>query len=577
MKLEKLVGGRFKERPADCATDNHMLLVRGGYIKFMASGIYSSYTPLKRITNKIEQIIREEMDAIDGQEVMFPVVMPASLWQESGRYESVGSELLRFTDRNNTAMVLGMTHEEASVHLVREYANSYAKYPFMIYQIQTKFRDEPRARGGLIRVREFTMKDAYSFHTSHEDLEEYYARCHAAYDRIYKRAGLKNFISVAGDSGMMGGKVSHEFMFLTPIGEDHLATCAECGFGANLEAAKSIVHNTMDAVSEELKEVYTPDCKTIDDVCAYLKADLKKSCKAVVYQRNVDDSYVVVFVRGDLDVNETKVQNYLKSEIHPAEITKESEIVAGFIGPVGIAKDVTVLLDESLKGTNNMVCGANKTDYHYTGFMPERDIVDAEFEDFANVFEGGICPQCQKESLTLTRGVEIGNIFQLGDKYTKTMGMSYLDQDGKAQVPTMGCYGIGVGRLAACICEEHHDDYGPIWPISIAPWEVHICAIKSTDARVREVADVLYRDLQHAGVQVIYDDRKVSTGVMFSDADLLGVPVRVTVSPRNLERQELEISTRDKSICMNVPVEEGVSAIQELISTLVQKEDSIHS
>ncbi len=568
MKLDKLVGERFKERPADCATDNHALLIRGGYMKFVGSGIYSSYTPLKRITNKIENIIREEMDAIDGQEVLFPVAMPAALWQESGRYESVGSELVRFKDRSGTPMVLGMTHEEASVQLVREYANSYAKYPFMIYQIQTKFRDEPRPRGGLIRVREFTMKDAYSFHTSQEDLEEYYDICHKAYERIYTRTGLKDFISVKGDSGMMGGKVSHEFMFITPIGEDSLAICKECGYGANMEAAPSIVYNEADGVVEELREVYTPNCKTIEEVCSFLNGEIKKSCKAVVYQRNADDSYVVVFIRGDLDVNETKVRNFIKSEVHPAEITKESDIVAGFIGPTGLSENITVLWDNSLRNVENMICGANKTDYHFTGFSQNRDAKDAVFGDFANVIEGGICPHCQKESLTLTRGVEIGNIFQLGDKYSKSMGLTYLDSQGKTQIPTMGCYGIGVGRLAACVCEEHHDDYGPIWPIAIAPWEVHICAIRIQDPRVREVADQLYQDLQNAGIEVIYDDRKVSTGVMFSDADLLGVPVRVTVSPRNLENRELEVSTRDKSVGMKVAMDVGVQSVRELIAKL---------
>ena len=334
MKLEKLVGDRFKQRPSDCQIDSHALMVRGGYIKYVANGIYSSFMPLKRITRKIEQIIREEMDAIDGQEVMFPVVMPATLWQESGRYESIGSELLRFTDRNKQPMVLGMTHEEAAVQLVREYANSYTKYPFMIYQIQTKFRDEARPRGGLIRVREFTMKDAYSFHTSQEDLEEYYDRCHKAYERIYARCGVPEVISVKSDSGMMGGSVSHEFMLLTPIGEDSIAICKHCGYRANMEAAASIITNERDAVSEPLTEVYTPDIHTIEDICEFLKTPTEKSCKAVVYQRNHDDSYIVLFIRGDLDVNETKLTNYLGCDIHPAVITEECGLNAGYIGPV---------------------------------------------------------------------------------------------------------------------------------------------------------------------------------------------------------------------------------------------------
>ena len=544
MKLEKLVGDRFKQRPSDCNIDSHALMIRGGYMKYVANGIFSSYMPLKRITRKIEQIIREEMDAIDGQEVSFPVVMPATLWQESGRYESIGSELLRFTDRNKAQMVLGMTHEEAAVQLVREYANSYSKYPFMIYQIQTKFRDEARPRGGLIRVREFTMKDAYSFHTSQEDLEEYYMRCHKAYERIYARAGIPEVISVKSDSGMMGGSISHEFMLLTPIGEDSIAICKDCGFRANMEAAESIIENTRDAESQPLS---TPNIHTIEEICEFLHTPQDKSCKAVVYQRNHDDSYVVVFIRGDLDINETKLTNFLGCDIHPAVITPECGLNAGYIGPVGLPEGMTVLFDRSLQNTNNLSCGANKEEYHYTGLDIDRDCKNVEYHDFAKIIEGGICPSCGKKHITISRGIEVGNIFQLGTKYTKSMGMTYLDKDGSTQTPIMGCYGIGVGRLAASVCEAHHDDYGPIWPMAIAPWQVHICAVRADDAEVKEKADALYEDLQKRGVEVIYDDRAVSAGVMFSDADLLGIPLRVIVSPRNLKDGVIEISARDKS------------------------------
>lgn len=566
MKLEKLVGDRFKERPSDCQIDSHALMVRGGYMKYMANGIFSSYMPLKRITKKIEQIIREEMDAIDGQEVSFPVVMPATLWQESGRYDKIGSELLRFTDRNKQQMVLGMTHEEAAVHLVREYANSYSKYPFMIYQIQTKFRDEARPRGGLIRVREFTMKDAYSFHTSQEDLEEYYYRCHKAYERIYARAGIPEVISVASDSGMMGGSVSHEFMLLTPIGEDSIAICKKCGYRANMEAARSITENLRDEQSATLTKVATPDCKTIEDVCAFLKSDPLKSCKAVVYQRNMDDTYVVVFVRGDLDVNETKVTNFLGCDIHPAEITAECGLCAGFIGPVGLPENITVLLDSSLENANNLVAGANEEGCHFTGFDMARDVKDAQFRDFAKIAEGGICPECGARDITISRGIEVGNIFQLGTKYTKSMNMTYLDKDGNVQTPIMGCYGIGVGRLAASVCEAHHDDYGPIWPMAIAPWQVHLCAVRPDDERVRAAADKLYADLQAAGVEVIYDDRNVRAGVMFSDADLLGVPLRVVISPRNLDEGVFELSSRDKQISEKLAPAEAVDRLKQLIA-----------
>ncbi len=566
MKLNKLVGDRFKERPADCVIDSHALMVRGGYIKYVANGIYSSYLPLRRITRKIEEIIRQEMDAIDGQEVLFPVALPASLWEESGRYESVGKELLRFTDRNGSPMVLGMTHEEAAVHLVREYGQTYSRYPFMIYQIQTKFRDEARPRAGLIRVREFTMKDAYSFHTSQEDLEEYYMRCHKAYERIFARAGVPEVISVASDSGMMGGNISHEFMLLTPVGEDSIAICSDCDYRANMEAAESIILNTKDDSSEALTKVATPDQHTIEEVCDFLGSDAKKSCKAVVYQRNADDSYVVLFIRGDLEINETKVTNFLGCEIHPAIITEECGLNAGFIGPWNLNGDFTVLYDNSLKGINNLVCGANEEGYHYTGLDMERDLPDAEYHDFAKIIEGGICPKCGKPHITISRGIEVGNIFQLGTKYTKAMHMEYIDSDNTTKNPVMGCYGIGVGRLAASVCEAHHDEYGPIWPMAIAPWQVHLCAVRPDNADVKEYADALYEKLQSAGIEVIYDDRSVSAGIMFSDADLLGVPLRVIVSPRNMKESCCEIVSRDKTLSVKEPLDSVFEKVKTLVA-----------
>ena len=566
MKLEKLVGERFKERPSECQIESHAIMVKGGYIKYVANGIYSSYMPLKRITRKIEQIIREEMDRIDGQEVQFPVCMPASLWEESGRYESIGNELLRFTDRTGTKMVLGMTHEEAAVQLVKEYANTYARYPFMIYQIQTKFRDEARPRAGLIRVREFTMKDAYSFHTSQEDLESYYEKCHKAYERIFARAGIPEAVSVKSDSGMMGGSVSHEFMLLTPVGEDSIAICRECGFSANMEAADNIIKNETDSTLEELKEVYTPDIHTIEEVCDFLNMDVKKSCKAVVYQKNADDSYVIVFLRGDIEVNEAKLRNFLGEEVHPGVITEDSGINPGYIGPLGLPKGITVVIDSSLKGATNLSCGANKEEYHYTGFSPERDLPkDTEYVDVGKILEGGICPVCGKPTVGISRGIEVGNIFQLGTKYTKSMGMTYTDKNGEQQTPIMGCYGIGVGRLAASVCEAHHDDHGPIWPMSIAPWQVHLCGMRIDNPEVRAAADKLYEELLEKKVEVIYDDRDVSAGVMFSDADLLGIPLRVIVSPRNLKEEVVEISARDKSFSEKVKLSEAVLRIKELV------------
>lgn len=567
MKLEKLVGDRFRERPSDCIVDSHALMVRGGYLKYVANGIFSSYMPLKRVTRKIEQIIREEMDAIDGQEVQFPVVMPASIWQESGRYESIGKEMVRFNDRSGSPLVLGMTHEEAAVHLVRDYGQSYIKYPFMVYQIQTKFRDEARPRAGLIRVREFTMKDAYSFHTSQADLENYYDKCHKAYERIYARVGLPKVISVASDPGMMGGNISHEFMLLTPIGEDAIAICTECDYRANMEAAECIIHNKRNDASDKLTLVHTPNIHTIEEVCKFLHCDEKTSCKAVVYQRNSDDHYIVLFIRGDLEVNETKLTNYLGYDIHPAVITEESGLNAGYIGPVNLSGNFTVLYDRSLEGMNNLSCGANICEYHYTGLDMRRDVENAEYHDFAKIQQGGICPHCGKPAITLSRGIEVGNIFQLGTKYTKSMNMTYIDKSGESQYPIMGCYGIGVGRLAASICEAHHDEYGPIWPMAVAPWQVHLCAVRADNAEVQAYADKLYEELQSKGAEVIYDDRKVSAGVMFSDADLIGVPLRVIVSPRNMKQNIVEIVSRDKRLSVNASMD---SAADEVLGILLE-------
>lgn len=572
MKVSELLGERYKDRVAEIESQN--LMVRGGYIKQVGNGIYSLMPPARRIHNKIEAILRQEMDRIDGQEVLFPVTMPATLWQASGRWESVGKELLRFKDRSGADMVLGMTHEEAAVHMAMNVASTYQKYPFMIYQIQTKFRDEPRARGGLIRVREFTMKDGYSFHTSQKDLERYYKRCYRAYERIYARVGIPEVVAVASDSGMMGGKVSHEFMLLTDIGEDTIVLCPECGYRANMEAADCIVHNDPDEAMAPLEKVATYDNKTIEDVCNFLHGSAEKSAKAVVYQRNEDDSYVLVFVRGDLEVNETKLRNYLKAEVHPAVEIDHAGLVAGAIGPVNPAKGITVVYDRSLEGTRNLVCGANEEGYHFTGLNMDRDVPNAEYVDVAKATVGGVCPKCGKHSLTIKNGIEVGNIFQLGRRYTESMGMTYDDEKGNRVNPIMGCYGIGVGRLMASVCEEHHDQYGPVWPISIAPWEIEICALRADQAHVKEEANKLYKSLMDEGYEVLFDDRTVSAGFMFSDADLLGSPVRIVISPKTLDCGVVEIVTRDKTIKEDVPLENAMQRTKEIVAELYARINS---
>ncbi|MBO6162181.1 MAG: proline--tRNA ligase [Eubacterium sp.] len=571
MKLAKLVGDRSKDRPTGCVIDSHVFSLRGGYIKFVASGIYSLYPPMKRITAKIENIIRQEMDAVDCQEVLFPVVLPGSLWEESGRYQSVGDELLRFTDRNDAPMVLGMTHEEAAVQLVREYGQTYAKYPFAIYQIQTKFRDEARPRAGLIRVREFTMKDAYSFHTSQEDLEQYYDRMAHAYDRIFARAGIPETISVKSDSGMIGGSVSHEYMLLVDAGEDSIVLCDSCGYSANMEAADTTVDNSGCSPAAELTKVLTPHCKTIEDVCKFLNSKVEESCKAVMYQKNMTDEYVIVFLRGDYEVNETKLTNYLGEKVHPAVITQESGIVAGFCGPYNQKAKCQIIYDKSLEGIESLTAGANEEDYHYTGLNIKRDIGDVEYVDVSKIQSGGICPCCGKKTIRISRGIEVGNIFQLGTKYSKSMGMTYTDENGELKTPIMGCYGIGVGRLAASVLEAKHDERGPIWPISIAPWQVHLCCMRVDKDECRTIADKIYDELMAAGVEVIYDDRKASAGAMLADADLLGVPVRIIVGPKNAVNNEVELVTRDKSVSMVVSADHIMEETRKLMDQLWAK------
>ena len=571
MKISQLLGTRFKETPADCQIASHILMIRGGYIKSVGNGIFSLFPPALRIIEKIKSIIREEMNRISGQEILLPVAMPADLWKESGRFDAIGSELIRFKDRGGSDMVLGMTHEEAIVHLARDTAQSYVSYPFMVYQIQTKFRDEPRSRGGLIRVREFTMKDAYSFHLTQGDLEDYYDQCYKAYERIFARAGIPEVISVKSDSGMMGGKVAHEFMLLTDVGEDTLVICDGCDFRSNMEVAECIVMNT-DEEDEALERVYTPNFKTIDEICSYFSISANKTCKAVIYLKKDTYESVIVFIRGDLDVNETKLRNYLKEEIIPDDGTTNSGIIYGFVGPMELKIKATILFDRSLVGMHNMICGANEKDFHYKGFAPERDVKSViEYHDFAKTYKGAICPSCGKNQINISRGIEVGNIFQLGTKYTESMHMQYLDKDGTLQYPIMGCYGIGVGRLAASVCEANHDDYGPIWPMSIAPWQVHICAIRIDNIEVAKISSELYKELSSVGIEVIFDDRVIGAGVMFADADLLGVPIRIIVSPKTISRGVVEVVSRDKSYKQDVEIESVVTHIKDMVNEQLAK------
>lgn len=566
MLLSKLVGERTKTNPADATIPSHILLLRAGYIKLVSNGIWSLAMPAKRICRKIENIIRQEMDGIEGQEVSFPVVMPKELWMESGRYVSIGEEMVRFKDRNNRDMLLGMTHEEAAVHFARDAVNSYQQLPFMIYQFQTKFRDEARSRGGLIRVREFIMKDAYSFHLDTADLENYYQRVYDAYTRIFQRIGMKRVVAVKSDTGMMGGSVAHEYMLLTPVGEDSIVLCDKCGYKANMEVAVSVreeLNSSED--TQELKSVFTGEHTDIAAVAKYLNVSESKLIKAVCYFEKGTEKIVLCFIRGDLEVNESKLKKVIGKEIVPASITDSNALVAGNIGIIGLdITNITVVYDNSLKNASGMVTGANKAEYHIIGVNVARDALIKSYSDIAKVRAGERCPICGAE-LAIENGIEVGNIFQLGTKYTKAMGMTVLNKEGKATNPIMGCYGIGIGRALASVAEESNDEKGLIWPMSIAPWQVYLCALRLDDLAVKEKAFAIYEALQKQGIEVLFDDRDVSAGVKFSDCDLMGIPLRVVISPRGLSNGQAELQLRDKTLQENTDINTLVERIKNIV------------
>ena len=569
MKMSQLVGRRIKEDPKDAKTVSHKFLIRGGYVRPVSAGIYSLLPTGKRIIAKIEGIIREEMNRIDGQEVLMPVVLPADLWQESGRYDTVGAELLRFKDRNDKPMLLAMTHEEAITQLVRTEINSYKQLPVMLYQIQTKYRDEARPRAGLIRVREFTMKDAYSFHTDQADLEVYYKRCHEAYVRIFRRLGMNNVLSIQANSGMMGGKVSHEFMAICDCGEDTVITNSDNTYLANREIAVA-AWKFDKGEPLPLEKVHTPGQKTIEDVAGFLGVKAENTGKAVFYQDAHTGGLIFVLIRGDFEVNETKLCNALK--VPEIKFADDDAILAvgavpGFASPLGVdGKKARLVVDRSAAETGNLVVGANEADYHYKNFNFDRDMagVDCMVADIATVREGDPCP-LTGEPLKFLRGIEVGNIFQLGTKYTEAMHCEFLDGDGKSHPMVMGCYGIGVGRAMAAVIEQSNDQYGPIWPLSIAPWQVEICAVNPNKDNVGEICETLYSDLKSAGIEVLYDDRGEKAGSMFSDADLIGIPFRLVVSPKTLADGQVEFKRRGERDAERIALSEVPALMKQKI------------
>lgn len=566
MRMSKLVGRMIKEDPKDATTVSHKFLIRGGYVRPVSTGIFSLLPLGKRIVDKIEKIIREEMDAIDGQEVLMPVVLPAELWQESGRYESVGRELLRFQDRNEKDMLLAMTHEEAVVHLARSEVNSYRQLPVMLYQIQTKYRDEARPRAGMIRVREFTMKDAYSFHVSSECLDEYYRKAFIAYQRIFQRVGLKKCISIEADPGMMGGNTSHEFMALADCGEDIIFMSPDGEYKANKDVATTSLEFSQEKALP-LEKVSTPGKESIEEVAEFLGVKTENTGKAVFFL-DADKKLVFAMIRGDFEVNEAKLKRQLgSSELEYADdaAIRKAGAEPGYASPLNLDhSQVRIIVDNSIAKSANLVVGANEPGFHNKNFNFYRDLQGAQIADIAAAREGDPCPVTGKP-LQMKRGIEVGNIFKLGTKYSSSMNCNFLDQNGKSHPMIMGCYGIGVGRTMASVLEQSYDEWGPIWPISIAPYHVHICSLNPKKEGVEEAADKLYQQLIDLGVETLYDDRGEKAGFMFNDADLTGIPYRIIISPKTLAENKVEFKMRGERDAELLNIDEAPAKLAEII------------
>jgi prolyl-tRNA synthetase len=563
MRLSKLFTKTLREVPAEAETASHQLMLRTGMIHQVAAGVYS-YLPLGwRVLRKIEQIIREEMDKVGGQELMMPVLQPFELWEKTQRHHAFGKSLFVLTDRRERTLFLGPTHEEIITELVRHQVKSYRDLPLLLYQIQTKFRDEPRPRGGLLRVREFSMMDLYSFDADAEGLDLSYQKMRQAYASIYQRCGLPA-MEVEADSGAIGGKASHEFTVITPTGEDEIIYCESCGYAANVEKAQSVKSEGERAALLPLEEVATPGMKTIEEVAGFLQIPQSRTLKAVFY--SADDDLVFVVIRGDLEVNEVKLRNALKcSELQLAteEQVQRVGLVAGSASPLGLSGMKTLADDSIMLGTN-FVAGANKPDYHIKNVNYPRDFRVDLMLDIATARPGEGCPRCG-HSLASTRGIEVGHIFKLGTLFSEKLGAFFLDREGRQLPIVMGCYGIGLGRMMVAAIEQNHDDQGIIWPIPLAPYKVYLCALGMDKPEVAASAEKLYAGLEAAGLEVLYDDRPESPGVKFNDADLLGIPLRVVVSPRTLKSGNVEIKWRSEEESQLLSLEGVVGSIKGLL------------
>ncbi|MCD6599033.1 MAG: proline--tRNA ligase [Dehalococcoidia bacterium] len=563
MRFSKLFGKTSRQTPAEVESISHRLLLRAGMIAQTASGIYS-YLPLGwRVLKKIEQIIREEINKTGGQELMLPVLQPFQLWQQSGRYISFGESLFTLKDRKEHDLVLGPTHEEVITELVHRYVQSYRDLPLLLYQIQTKFRDEPRPRGGLLRVREFIMKDLYSFDITEDGLDESYKKMAQAYKNIYTRLDLP-VLMVEADSGAIGGKESHEFMLITDSGEDEVIYCSSCGYTANAEKAQfaKAKINTEDMLP--LEEVSTPGTKTIEEVASFIGVPANQTLKAVFY--SADGEFTFVVIRGDMEVNETKLRNALKcSELRLATDSEVNEvgIVAGFASPVGI-KGIRVIADDSITQGSNFVVGANKMGYHFRNANYPRDFRVDLTTDIALAHAGYDCSKCGNK-LSSARGIEVGHIFKLGTFLSEKLGAISLNSEGILQPIIMGCYGIGIGRLLAAIIEQSHDDKGIIWPLSVAPYQACLCSLCMDNSVVASASEDVYQKLKREGIEVLYDNRNESAGVKFNDADLLGIPLRLTLSPRTLKKQSIEIKWRAEKEFQLLPLDNIASTVKTLL------------
>ena len=563
MKFTQLISRTMRTEPTEAETASHKLMLRAGMISQVAAGVYS-YLPLAwRSLRKIENVIREEMDAAGGQEIRMPVLQPLELWEETNRHAAFGDNMFTLHDRRGRPMVLAPTHEEVITGIVRANVQSYRDLPAVLYQIQTKFRDEPRPRGGLVRVREFDMKDAYSFHADEESLELSYQTMAQAYRNIYRRCGLPALM-VEADSGAIGGKDSHEFILPAPTGEDTVLTCSKCGYSANGEKARAAAPSVTPEPLLPMEEVSTPEVKTIEQLCDLLSISRSKTLKAVFY--TADGEVVFVTIRGDLEVNEVKLKNAL--HCHDLRLASEEEVqtaglVAGSASPIGLS-DIRRVGDDSITQGSNFAVGANKPDTHIVNANYPRDFQVDALTDIALAEEGHACPNCGTP-LKATRGIEVGHIFKLGTFFSETLGAHYLDKDGQHRPIIMGCYGIGVGRLLAAAIEQNHDEKGIIFPTPIAPYQAHLVGLNMSDAAVAQAADQLYQSLWGQGIETLYDDRQdEAAGVKLNDADLLGLPVRLVVSPRNLKQGSVEVKSRSKEEATLVPMDEVAQRVAEL-------------